>query len=305
VVALQAQGQAEQGRSLSTLAPLRVLRARTPDPAWARRVVDESVRSCPRAWCGKSARHVRFRVSLITWRRRSHTRSVIAGSSVERAAHSDGLASEQACKQVRNGRSGDAAIERQTALWLPEHAASIRLPSTIGIVGQLHVADDPSLMIDRGRGRAKSGAQLLSSRQPIAVIPPHHRLAVVRAHAGRRAAKISSVAGLTGPVRQGAPSRRRPGDWRCFTDPGESDVQHAVDAHGMPDPQIRPILPAPTPRTHQRIAEAVQRAAEVKHRPHVGRLPQMCKLWRAVSHTLKLDDVHGNSHWRALHWPGR
>jgi hypothetical protein len=33
VVALQAQGQATQGRDLSTLAPLRVLRARTPEPA--------------------------------------------------------------------------------------------------------------------------------------------------------------------------------------------------------------------------------------------------------------------------------
>src|SRR5277367_5518054 len=27
--------------------------------AWARRAVDEGVRSCPRAWCGRSARHVR------------------------------------------------------------------------------------------------------------------------------------------------------------------------------------------------------------------------------------------------------
>jgi hypothetical protein len=43
VVALQAQGQATQGRSLSTLAPLRALRARTPVPAWARRAVGEGV----------------------------------------------------------------------------------------------------------------------------------------------------------------------------------------------------------------------------------------------------------------------
>jgi hypothetical protein len=41
VVALQAQSQA--GRELSTLAPLRALRARTSEPAWARRVVDEGV----------------------------------------------------------------------------------------------------------------------------------------------------------------------------------------------------------------------------------------------------------------------
>src|SRR5271169_3808304 len=58
VVALQAQSQATRGRELSTLAPLRALRARTPEPAWARRAVDEGVRSCPRAGCGKSARPV-------------------------------------------------------------------------------------------------------------------------------------------------------------------------------------------------------------------------------------------------------
>jgi hypothetical protein len=58
-VALQAQSQAAKGRELSTLAPLRVLRARTPEPAWARRAVDEGVRSCPRAGCGRSACPVR------------------------------------------------------------------------------------------------------------------------------------------------------------------------------------------------------------------------------------------------------
>src|SRR5271156_2413137 len=58
VVELQAQSQATRGRELSTLAPLRALRARTPEPPWARRAVDEGVRSCPRAGCGKSARPV-------------------------------------------------------------------------------------------------------------------------------------------------------------------------------------------------------------------------------------------------------
>src|SRR6266852_6339650 len=38
---------------LSTLAPVRSLRARTLDQAWARRAVDEGVRSCPRAGCGE------------------------------------------------------------------------------------------------------------------------------------------------------------------------------------------------------------------------------------------------------------
>src|SRR5271154_5939333 len=59
VAALQAQSLATQGRSLSTLAPLRALRARTPDPAWSRPVVGEGVTSCPRAGCGKSACPVR------------------------------------------------------------------------------------------------------------------------------------------------------------------------------------------------------------------------------------------------------
>src|SRR3974390_2216780 len=59
VVALQAQGQTTQGRDLSTLAPLRALRARTPDRAWARRAVGEGVKSCPRAGCGKPACPVR------------------------------------------------------------------------------------------------------------------------------------------------------------------------------------------------------------------------------------------------------
>jgi hypothetical protein len=59
VVAFQAQGQATQRRGLSTLAPLRALRARTPEPTWARRVVGEGVTSCPRAGCGRSACPVR------------------------------------------------------------------------------------------------------------------------------------------------------------------------------------------------------------------------------------------------------
>src|SRR5713101_1399800 len=58
VVALQAQGQATQGRDLSTLAPLRALRARTLDSAWARRAVGEGVKSCPRAGCERFARPV-------------------------------------------------------------------------------------------------------------------------------------------------------------------------------------------------------------------------------------------------------
>src|SRR5246127_994052 len=55
VAAMQAQGQATQGRELSTLAPLRAFRARTAGTAWSRPVVGEGVTSCPRAGCGKSA----------------------------------------------------------------------------------------------------------------------------------------------------------------------------------------------------------------------------------------------------------
>jgi len=59
VVVVQAQNQAAQGRDISTLASLRALRARTPEPAWARRVVGEGVKFCPRAGCGRSACPVR------------------------------------------------------------------------------------------------------------------------------------------------------------------------------------------------------------------------------------------------------
>ena len=60
VVAQQVQGQATQGRDLSTLAPLRALRSRTPDRARGRsRGVGEGVKSCPRAGCGRSACPVR------------------------------------------------------------------------------------------------------------------------------------------------------------------------------------------------------------------------------------------------------
>src|SRR6516165_11118222 len=48
-----------QGRDLSTLAPLRALRARTSNRTWARRAVGEGVRSYPRAGCGRSACPVR------------------------------------------------------------------------------------------------------------------------------------------------------------------------------------------------------------------------------------------------------
>ena len=59
VVAQQAQGQTTWGRDVSTLAPLRALRARASDQLEARRVVGEGVKSCPRAGCGKSACPVR------------------------------------------------------------------------------------------------------------------------------------------------------------------------------------------------------------------------------------------------------
>src|SRR5215469_582975 len=60
VVALQIQGQATQGRDLSTLAPLRALWSRTADRARVQRAMGEGVTSCPRAGCGKSARPVRW-----------------------------------------------------------------------------------------------------------------------------------------------------------------------------------------------------------------------------------------------------
>src|SRR5450631_3678752 len=59
VVAYQVSSQATQGRDLSTLAPVRALRARPTDCTRARRAVGEGVRSCPRAGCVSSARPVR------------------------------------------------------------------------------------------------------------------------------------------------------------------------------------------------------------------------------------------------------
>src|SRR6266849_310344 len=74
VVALQAQDQAKQGRQLSTPAPLRDLRARASDPAWARRAVGEGVRSCPRAGC----REIRMSGSMRGVWKRSHGRAAKA-----------------------------------------------------------------------------------------------------------------------------------------------------------------------------------------------------------------------------------
>jgi len=59
VAAVKTQGQTTPGRDLSTLAPLRALRARTSDPAGPGPVVGEGVMSCPRAGCGRSACPVR------------------------------------------------------------------------------------------------------------------------------------------------------------------------------------------------------------------------------------------------------
>jgi hypothetical protein len=68
VVAPQVQGQATPGRDISTLAAVRVLRSRTPVPTWARRVVGEGVRSCPRALACRGAKRA-FDAILRTHRR--------------------------------------------------------------------------------------------------------------------------------------------------------------------------------------------------------------------------------------------
>jgi hypothetical protein len=44
-----AEESGDAGRHLSTLAPLRALRARTSDLAWPQRAVGGGVKSCPRA----------------------------------------------------------------------------------------------------------------------------------------------------------------------------------------------------------------------------------------------------------------
>jgi Group II intron, maturase-specific domain len=74
VVALQAQNQTKPGRQLSTPAPLRDLRARASDPAWARRAVGKGVRSCPRAGC----REIRMSGSMRGMWKRSYGRAAKA-----------------------------------------------------------------------------------------------------------------------------------------------------------------------------------------------------------------------------------
>src|SRR6516164_10141666 len=65
---------AAQLGQLSTPAPLRDLRARASDPAWARRAVGEGVRSCPRAGC----REIRMSGSMRGIWKRSYGRATKA-----------------------------------------------------------------------------------------------------------------------------------------------------------------------------------------------------------------------------------
>src|SRR3954452_4992172 len=103
VVALQAQSLATQGRSLSTLAPLRASRARTPDPAWAWPVVGEGVTSWPRAGCGRSACPVR----------------------------SDGCGNGAAAEPVRHRQTKGAATD-MFVLPPPRHISPLRISAGAG-----------------------------------------------------------------------------------------------------------------------------------------------------------------------------
>src|SRR5712671_5437526 len=103
VVALQAQSQAAaQGRELSTLAPVRALRARTLEQAWARRAVDEGVRSCPRAGCGKSACPVVCPAKAGMFSRRQTCR----GNSQEPRSLDSRVAGNQDSEAYRQGLPG-------------------------------------------------------------------------------------------------------------------------------------------------------------------------------------------------------
>src|SRR5271167_2455346 len=88
VVTLQAQDQTKQGRQLSTPAPLRDLRARASDPAWAWRAVDEGVRSCPRAGCRGAIGEADMSLPVQVWSAQS--RAGRAGASLAGVAATRG-----------------------------------------------------------------------------------------------------------------------------------------------------------------------------------------------------------------------
>src|SRR6266851_857953 len=110
VVALQAQSQAAaQGRELSTLAPVRALRARTLEQAWTRRVVDEGVRSCPRAGCGRSASDEVLKFRIV-----SHIASVQIANVGDVEGHALSVARQEGLAFLSDGSVGAAVLTATT-----------------------------------------------------------------------------------------------------------------------------------------------------------------------------------------------
>ena len=113
-----------KGRELSTLAPLRALRARTSDPAWARRAVDEGVRSCPRAGCGKSARPVVCPAKAGMFSRRKACR----GKSRSPVVWIAGWRETKTLKPIDNVSLGETTSHRAVTTVNAKVASKVRSP---------------------------------------------------------------------------------------------------------------------------------------------------------------------------------
>src|ERR1700741_5020462 len=120
VVALQVQGQATQGRDLSTLAPLPALRSRTPDRTWGQRAVGEGVtvlsESRMREICTSGSMSVapfkRVNLSRLRWRPRQSLASSRVPSLAWCPVTAAAKRKQGGCRPERSEREDSPEIER-------------------------------------------------------------------------------------------------------------------------------------------------------------------------------------------------